>query len=118
MGGAKARSASTASVALSKGPVFHEFPTLRVDLKTDKCRSPYIKVTVIAEVFAADEPRLKAKEAAIIDTFQAYLRGRTRAEAQGKAGTELLRGDFHILLNRVLAPARAKNLLFHEIILD
>ncbi|MFQ5619063.1 MAG: flagellar basal body-associated FliL family protein [Rhodospirillales bacterium] len=107
-----------ASMDLPGPPVLYEFPALLVDLKTGRCRSPFIKLRAVALVSEPDMDRLTEVEAQVLDAFQGFLRDHERQDLVGKAGTDKLRQGFLSILNTALAPAQAQNVLFREILLQ
>ncbi len=107
-----------AVVELPGPPVQYEFPELLVDLKTGRCRSPFIKLRAVALVSEPDMARLAEVETQVVDAFQAFLRDHERQDLVGKAGTDKLRQGFLSILNTALEPARARNVLFREILLQ
>ena len=113
-GGGKQRG----TVELPGPPVQYEFPVLRVDLKTGRCRSPFIKLRAVAMVSEPDMARLAEVETQVVDAFQAFLRDLERQDLVGKAGTDKLRQGFLSILNTAMEPAKARNVLFREILLQ
>ena len=107
-----------ATMELPGPPVKYEFPVLVVDLKTGRCRSPFIKLRAVALVSEPDMARLEEVEAQVVDAFQAFLRDQERQDLVGKAGTDKLRQGFLSILNTALEPAQARNVLFREILLQ
>ena len=107
-----------AVVELPGPPVQYEFPVLLVDLKTGRCRSPFIKLRAVALVSEPDMARLAEVETQVVDAFQAFLRDHERQDLVGKAGTDKLRQGFLSILNTALEPAQARNVLFREILLQ
>ena len=107
-----------ATMELPGPPVQYEFPVLVVDLKTGRCRSPFIKLRAVALVSEPDMARLDEVEAQVVDAFQAFLRDHERQDLVGKAGTDKLRQGFLSILNTALEPAKARNVLFREILLQ
>ncbi len=107
-----------AIVELPGPPVQYEFPALVVDLKTGRCRSPFIKLRAVALVSEPDMARLEEVEAQVVDAFQAFLRDQERQDLVGKAGTDKLRQGFLSILNTALEPAQARTVLFREILLQ
>ncbi len=107
-----------ATMELPGPPVQYEFPALVVDLKTGRCRSPFIKLRAVALVSEPDMARLAEVETQVVDAFQAFLRDHERQDLVGKAGTDKLRQGFLSILNTALEPAQARNVLFREILLQ
>ena len=106
------------TVELPGPPVQYEFPVLLVDLKTGRCRSPFIKLRAVAMVSEPDMARLAEVETQVVDAFQAFLRDHERQDLVGKAGTDKLRQGFLSILNTAMEPAKARNVLFREILLQ
>jgi flagellar basal body-associated protein FliL len=75
-------------------PVRHPLPVIKADLKTGRCRSPFLRVEV-ALVLAKDD----------IDLV-------------GKAGAEKLRFDLANIINNVIQPSRIQGVLFKEFLLQ
>jgi flagellar protein FliL len=98
--------------------IYHEFPSLLSDLKTGRCRSPFIKLRAVAETTALDLPHIKKVEAEIIDAFQLFLRSQTRKDLMGKEGTERLRRGLMEALSDAIAPAQPRGILFREVLLQ
>ncbi len=107
-----------ATIELPGPPVQYEFPVLLVDLKTGRCRSPFIKLRAVALVSEPDMARLAEVETQVVDAFQAFLRDHERQDLVGKAGTDTLRQGFLGILNTAMEPAKARNVLFREILLQ
>ena len=107
-----------ATIELPGPPVQYEFPVLLVDLKTGRCRSPFIKLRAVALVSEPDMARLAEVETQVVDAFQAFLRDLERQDLVGKTGTDKLRQGFLGILNTAMEPAKARNVLFREILLQ
>ncbi len=107
-----------ATIELPGPPVYYEFPALLVDLKTGRCRSPFIKLRAVALVSEPDMDRLQEVETQVVDAFQAFLRDHERRDLVGKKGTDKLRQGFLRILNTAMDPAQVRNVLFREILLQ
>lgn len=107
-----------ATVELAGPPVFHELPELLADLKTGRCRAPYLKVKIVVEIPQNQVADLEAKAVEIIDALQAELRETERQALVGKAGTEQLRERLLLQINGLIAPAQARGILFREFLLQ
>ena len=79
----KQNASKTASIDLGV-PVRHEFPMIKGDLKTGKCRSPLLRAVVVVEVSTKDLPRVEAMQLRINDAVQTYLRDFERQDMVGK----------------------------------
>jgi len=96
-------------------PVTHELPEISVDLKTGRCRSPYLRAIVVVQLGDQDLDKLESKSTEVIDGFTTYLRDQERQDLTGKAGSDKLRFDMVRILNNILAPARVHGVLFKQI---
>lgn len=100
-------------------PVFIDMPAMIANLDTDPSRPRYIKLKARIEVAGgADAVAVKRYMPRIVDLFQTYLRELRPRDLQGAAGTYRLREE---LLNRAdvaVAPARIRNVLFVEMIVQ
>jgi len=118
LGGGAPGSADTETVDLSPPSVFHELPPLVTDLRPDARRPHYIKLDVVVEVPADLVPRLRNREAVVVDAIRSVLRDYERSDPVGAAGTRRLRSDIHAVLDNVLQPATARDVLFKELVVD
>ena len=100
-------------------PVFIDMPPMIANLDTDPSRPRYIKLKARIEVArGVDAVAVKRFMPRIVDLFQTYLRELRPRDLQGAAGTYRLREE---LLNRAdvaVAPARIRNVLFVEMIVQ
>lgn len=112
--------AELAAIEAALPPVFYEFPVLVVDLKqtSNKRRTPFLKIKVVAELAPKHEERLKLIEVKILDGFQTHLRGQTRKDIAGREGTDKLRISFLEIVNNAMAPGRVEAVHFRQIILQ
>lgn len=109
---------TTAEVVLPENPVYHDLPGLVVDLKTDRCKSPYLKFKPSVLVYPADILRLQQAEKEIVDGMTSFLRSRTRDDMMGMEGNEKLRAGIISIINSKITPAKAMSVLFKEFILQ
>lgn len=110
--------AAKTAVELPDPPIYYDFPKLTVDLKTDRCRSPFLKFQPTIQLSATYLPRLQEEQVKIIDRMTTYLRSQTRSDLMGKEGTEKLRSGVIDIINREIAPAKALAVLFKVFILQ
>lgn len=110
---------SAEEAAPPPGPsVYFELPEMMVDLKSGKRRRDFITLTMVVELGGEDDKaRLQELQPRIVDAFQSYLRDQARADLVGKAGAERVRLEFLTTVNDLMAPARARNVLFNKILL-
>ncbi|MEE8393922.1 MAG: hypothetical protein V3R66_06210, partial [Rhodospirillales bacterium] len=83
---AEPQGSRTASIDLPGPPIFYEMPSMLVDLKSGRCKAPFLKVTPIVEISSSDEDRMKEFEAETRDRIQEFIREHHREHLIGKAG--------------------------------
>ena len=100
-------------------PVFLDMPAMIANLDTDPTQPRYIKLKARIEVAAgADASAVQRLMPRIVDLFQTYLRELRPRDLQGAAGTYRLREE---LINRAdvaVAPAKIRDVLFVEMIVQ
>ena len=105
------------SMQLPGAPVYYEMKTMTVNLKPSAQRArPFIRLTLQVEL--QGESAKKAfidNETKIVDTMQTHLRGVQYEELNGTEGTERLREDLTIIINRIIQPERAITVLYKDI---
>jgi len=99
-------------------PVRHPLPLIKADLKTGRCRSPFLRVEVVVQVNKNDVDLLVDNETAIVDRVRTHLRDQERQDLVGKAGSDKLRFDLVNIINQVITPARVHGILFKDFILQ
>lgn len=99
-------------------PVRHPLPLIKADLKTGRCRSPFLRVEVVVQANAGDIDLLEDKVDEIVDGVRTHLRDQERQDLVGKAGTDQLRFDLVNIINKVIAPSRVHGVLFKDFILQ
>jgi len=118
-GEGKKHGTTTASIELAGPPIHFAFPRMVVDLKSGRCKSPFLKITVVAELSSTYESRLKEVEVEVMDRFQEFLREHERGHLVGKAGTDRLRAGFMAIMNYAMgSPAKVDYVLFKEFMLQ
>jgi len=98
--------------------VMHEFPQIKADLKTGKCRSPLLRTTFILQMRSTDLKRVQAMELQITDTIRSYLRDRERSDLIGRKGEERMRFETTQIINDLIAPSKIQGILFKEFVLQ
>ena len=106
-----------ASIELG-APVIHDLPRIKADLKTGRCRAPFLRTVVAVELGSNDLPRLQAFELRVVDAVRTYLRDQERQDMVGKQGTEKLRFDITNIINNLIAPARIHAVIFKEFLVQ
>ena len=100
-------------------PAYHELGTVTVDLKPEKGRPrPFIRVTFIAELQGeAGVAATVAHEVKINDAIRSHLRTVTPGDLSGEEGTERLRTDLTIIINRIIAPEHCITVLYQDLMI-
>ena len=98
--------------------VMHEFPQIKADLKTGKCRSPLLRITFILQMRSTDLKRVQAMELRITDAIRSYLRDRERSDLVGRKGEERMRFETTQIINDLIAPSKIQSILFKEFVLQ
>ena len=70
----------------------------------------------MVELSEDDLPRLDEVKRKVLDGFHVRIRELKRADLVGKAGIEALRAEFIDVVNAAMAPARANDVLFTEML--
>ncbi len=110
--------AQTASIELPGPPVYYELPSITVDLKTGKCRSPFLKTTIILELSSADQAKLEEAKVPFMERIQEFIREHRRIHLVGKAGSDRLKAGITIIANNFIAPSKVVGVLFKEFLLQ
>ena len=108
---------NVANIMLDR-PVIHEFPLLKADMKTGKCKSPLLKTKIMVQLGGANLKRLQSLELRIMDQVTQYLRDLERHQMEGKKGAEMLRTDITRVINALMAPSKIHTVMFKEFILQ
>ena len=106
-----------ATLALPGPSTYVDLPEMVADLRTGRCRSPVVKLTVTVELDGAHAQRLKDGELQLLDGIRTLLRDRAREDLMGKEGTERLRFDIQTVVDSTLAPDASRGLYFKELLL-
>lgn len=106
------------TIMLPGEPVFYELPRMTVDLKpSDKRARPFIRLLMQVELQGETaKTAFVDNETKIMDAMQSHLRSVTSEELSGVEGTERLREDFTIIINRIIDPERAITIYYKEIL--
>lgn len=99
--------------------VFFDLPEMLVNLNTSGRRPVFLKMSVSLEVSSeGDIPRLKSLSPRIIDNFQVYLRELRIEDLRGSAGIYRLREELLARVNAAVRPAKVKDVLFKEMLVQ
>lgn len=105
--------------AKSAAPVFVDLPEMIANLNANSRRPSYVKLTARLEVARPeDAERVKAAMPRVVDLFQTYMREMRPEELRGSAGTHRLREELIARAGIAAAPARVKDVLFIELIVQ
>jgi len=111
------RPQSTAQLALGK-PVFFPLPEIRVDLKTNECRAPFLRTIIHVQLSPNDVSRLEDNQDLVLDGILTHLRGQERQHLVGKAGSERLRFELVQVIENKLKPIKVHTVLFKELVVQ
>lgn len=111
-------SGSEVTLVLDGPSRFHELPKLMTDIRPGRKRQHFVSVEMVVETDASGTELLASHETEVLDALQALLRDYDRADLAGRVGAQRLRADVTHVVNRILAPARARSVLFRQLIVD
>jgi len=99
--------------------VFFELPEMLVNLNTNSRRPTFLKIHVSLELTSdQDAEYVKKMSPRIIDNFQVYLRELRVDDLRGSAGIYRLREELLARINIVVRPAKVKDVLFKEVLVQ
>ncbi len=99
--------------------VFFDLPEMLVNLNTSGRRPVFLKMQVSLEVAnEGDIPRLRSLSPRSIDNFQVYLRELRIEDLRGSAGIYRLREELLARVNAAVRPAKVKDVLFKEMLVQ
>jgi len=100
-------------------PVFIDLPEMVANLNSSPHRPSYVKVVARLELGAPGDVELvKLARPRLQDLFQTYLREMHPDELRGAAGTYRLREELIDRASIAAAPARVKDVLFTELLIQ
>lgn len=98
---------------------FFEVPDLIVNLNTSGRKSAFLKIKISLEIAdSADTDVINQMLPRIVDNFQVYLRELRIEDLQGSAGMYRLREELLRRVNIAVRPARVKDVLFKEMLVQ
>jgi flagellar FliL protein len=116
---AKPKPAADAANQPPPPPVFIELPEMVANLNGNPHRPNYVKLIARLELAKAeDADRVRAAIPRLQDMFQTYLREMRPEELKGSAGTYRLREELIARANAAVAPARVKDVLFTQLLVQ
>ncbi|WP_445681944.1 flagellar basal body-associated FliL family protein [Radicibacter daui] len=105
--------------ALPGAGTYVDMPEMLVNLYTEGRRPSFLKISVSLEVEEAkDQAAITANQPRIIDNFQTYLRELRAEDLRGSAGVFRLREELLRRVNASVYPAKVKDILFKEMIVQ
>ena len=114
--GAHEDDAAAAAMAPS---VFHELPTMLVNLNEAGKRASYLKISIKLELTnEQDVAAVTTIQPRIIDRFQVYLRELRVEDLEGSAGMQRLREELLNRVNKVAHPVKVRDVLFAELLVQ
>jgi len=115
---AQAEPAKTAPDVIPK-TVFFELPEMLVNLNTNSRRPTFLKIHVSLELTSdQDAEYVKKMSPRIVDNFQVYLRELRVDDLRGLAGIYRLREELLARINMAVRPAKVKDVLFKEVLVQ
>jgi len=99
-------------------PVTHVLPQIKADLKTSKCKSPFLRATISVQLSENDLERIQEAQDKVMDQLITHLRDQERQDLVGKAGSDQLRFDIVSIINNVIKPSRIHGIIFKEFVLQ
>lgn len=118
---AKAKQAEPAQTAPAEIPktVFFDLPEMLVNLNSNTRRPTFLKIHVSLELTSdKDAEYVKKMSPRIIDNFQVYLRELRIDDLRGSAGIYRLREELLARINMAVRPAKVKDVLFKEVLVQ
>ncbi|MCC7425961.1 MAG: flagellar basal body-associated FliL family protein [Alphaproteobacteria bacterium] len=111
--------AGPAGARAAAQPVFVDLPEMIVNLNTGGRRPSYLKLRAKLEVSSSAEAEaVQRAMPRLVDLFQTYLRELRPEELRGSIGTWRLREELLARANLALAPARAADVLFQDMLVQ
>jgi flagellar FliL protein len=100
-------------------PVFIDLPEMVANLNSNPHRPNYVKLTARLELSGPEDvEQVKLAMPRLQDLFQTYLREMRPEELNGAAGTYRLREELIERATIAAAPARVKDVLFTELLVQ
>ncbi|PJK28250.1 flagellar basal body-associated FliL family protein [Minwuia thermotolerans] len=99
--------------------IFYELPDMLVNLNTSGSQPRYLKIKVALEFGDGSiVKRIDRVMPRIVDHFQVYLRELRREDLRGSAGMYRLKEELMIRVNQSVRPARIRDVLFKEMLVQ
>ncbi len=99
--------------------IFYDLEEILVNLNTGGRKSSFLKIRISLELEkATDVPIIESVMPRIVDNFQVYLRELRIDDLKGSAGMYRLREELMRRVSAASAPARIKDVLFKEMLVQ
>lgn len=99
--------------------VFYDLQELLVNLNTGGRKSSFLKIRISLELDTSEDiPKIESVMPRIVDNFQTYLRELRIDDLKGSAGMYRLREELLIRVNAAASPAKIKDVLFKEMLVQ
>ena len=99
--------------------VFFPLEELIVNLNTGGRKSTFLKIRVSLELTNQEDiPRIQSVMPRVMDSFQVYLRELRIEDLKGSAGMYRLREELLARVNAAAAPAKVRDVLFKEMLVQ
>lgn len=107
------------TAAAPAAPVFVELPEMIVNLNANPHRPSFAKLIARLELGSADDvDRVKVAMPRLQDLFQTYIREMHPEELRGATGTYRLREELIARASVAAAPAKVRDVLFTELLVQ
>lgn len=107
------------AAATEAAPVFYELPQFLVNLNTGGAKARFLKMTATVELETEEELKIiESHQPRIVDSVNTYLRELRASDLSGSAGLQRLREELIKRINQYISPAKVKNILFTEIVVQ
>jgi flagellar protein FliL len=111
--------APKAEASAPAAPVFVELPEMITNLNSNPHRQSFVKIIARLEVGSPEDvTSVQAALPRLQDLFQTYLREMRPEELRGAAGTYRLREELIARASVAAAPAKVKDVLFTELLIQ
>ena len=117
--GGKESHASAEGAPGEGGALFHDLPEVLVNLNTAGRKSQFLKLKVSLEISSEQDGLIiDSVKDRVMDNFQVYLRELRIEDLQGSAGMYRLREELLRRVRAAAAPAKIKDVLFKEMLVQ
>lgn len=100
-------------------PVYYALPEFLVNLSSTRKQPSFLKMKVTLELASAEDQKvIEENLPRIKDMFNGYLRELRASDLTGTAGMNRLREEMLLRLNQTIAPSKANNILFEDILVQ